>query len=189
LTLEPYVDCWGVKNTNYNSFATGLSNIFQQSASPGWWSFSKTDSVDNELSRLVESTGDTTIIPNIPNSYYSVDGVRYDMTAKEYTEFKIGVGSNSKKLLNSLMTSSLYIQFSDEDKIKLINKAYTLARDYQKKSGIFKNFKESLINFENFSTYYLLANSLDTKKEKLEFINASTLTSNQKNYLLDSLGI
>lgn len=111
------------------------------------------------------------------------------MTAKEYTEFKIGVGSNSKKLLNSLMTSSLYIQFSDEDKIKLINKAYTLARDYQKKSGIFKNFKESLINFENFSTYYLLANSLDTKKEKLEFINASTLTSNQKNYLLDSLGI
>jgi hypothetical protein len=156
----------------------------QQTVSPAWWSASNYSNVDKELSSLITSTGDNSIIPNIPNSYYTKNGARYDMTAKEYTNYKISVGTNSHEALDYLIKTNYYSKLENEDKIKLIKKIYSLSRE---------NAQNKLdtcgLDFKQYSVYYSYCSSiLKNKTDSLKFINSLSILSISKNKLIEALG-
>lgn len=195
MLLEPYVDCWGNEAKNYNGFATGITNMLENTVSPGWWSVSSITNVDKELDRLVTKTGDSTIIPDIPNSYYVVDGVRKDLNSKEYAEYKKLVGKTSYKSLQKIMGSSWYSKLDDDTKTTIIKKAYTLSRDYAKNSGKFSNIKiRNNFTAEEFTNIYLACSVIEkdtkyTKKENIyKYLHSLGLSSIKLNLMLDTLG-
>ena len=195
LTLEPYIDVWGNEVKNYNGFASFAGNALEQTISPGWWSSTNIDDVDLEIDRLLQISGDNSIIPSIPNSYYTKNGQRYDMTAKEYTEFKRVVGQNSKSALKKGFKSSFYLSLSEEDKIDFINDIYSYSKDYAKSTGKFSNPQiKNNFNFDEFILYFLEAKSITasskySKKENVyKFINNLPISYKKRNLLLDSLG-
>src|SRR5690554_3022288 len=126
--LEPYVNVWGEIEQNSDF----VDRLMENTAYPFWISKNKPSFVDDEIMRLYKISGNTSILPGIPNSYYMKDGERIDMTPEEYTEFKIKVGTFSKKQLQEIFTSQFYKDLDDEEKEKVIEKVYSRAREFAK---------------------------------------------------------
>lgn len=126
--LEPYVNVWGEIEQNSDF----VDRLMENTAYPFWISKNKPSFVDDEIMRLYKISGNTSILPGIPNSYYTKDGERIDMTPEEYTEFKIKVGTFSKKQLQEIFTSQFYKDLDDEEKEKVIEKVYSRAREFAK---------------------------------------------------------
>lgn len=133
--LEPYIDVWG----NEDSEASLITKFNENLVYP-WWIYEKkeeTSKVDDEIMRLYKMTGNTKILPSIPKYYYTKDGVKYEMTNEEYTEYRINYGQFNYKALNSLFSSSYYKNLSDEEKESAIESIYSLGTNYAKKTKIY----------------------------------------------------
>lgn len=198
--LEPYVNVWGEEEIN-TSFENRLMENF---AYPFWISENKKTEVDKEILRLYESYGNVSVLPGIANSYYTVDGVRIDMTEKEYTEFKKKVGKFSYENLDNLFKSNFYKNLTDEEKEKAIEKVYSYARDYAKggNNRVYLVSKALGANKENmYAYYYIQLQSIEGTKDKdgntiynskkknvINFIEAQKLNKAQKHILFALAG-
>ena len=197
MMVEPYVDAWGNTSKNYNGLASFVFNAVEQTASPGWWSITKQTDADIEIGRLYGVTGDSTIIPSLPNSYYTRNGERVDMTSQEYTQYKINVGQANSKILNTIVKETWYKQLAEEDKIKLINEVYSLTREYYKYSNASK-LEEYVSFFNNDYTKIVIpylrlkrlkATDYQTRREVIEKeMKTMRLTLPQRTSLLELLG-
>lgn len=116
---EPYVNPWGKTEVTPNIWERAFENY----ASPGYYSKVDTSAMENELVRLYESTG-VSIFPKAVGKYFDVDGVRQDLTAKEYTQYQKEVGQKRYALLTELCDSEEYKNLTDETKLDVINKIY-----------------------------------------------------------------
>lgn len=132
--FEPSVDVWGRVET-YGGVVERTTENF---VSPGYYSEENYTAVDKKLQALYEKTGETDILPRTQQKYFTADGVRYDMTAEQYTEAKILRGKKSFELVRKLIYSSSYNKMTDEEKIKAIKKCYDEAGDYTKEKMLDK---------------------------------------------------
>lgn len=121
--FETSVDNWGRVETYGNVF----ERAFENTVSPGYYSEENYTKVDYELRRLYAQTGDNAVFPTTQVKYYVVGGVRYDMTAEDYTAVKKYRGKLSFKLVKELINSKTYKAMSDEEKAKAIAKCYEQA--------------------------------------------------------------
>ena len=142
LLFEPKIDKWG-RTMDYGDLP---ERIFENTISPGYYSEERYTAVDRELERLYNDTGDNTVLPRSDTKNVTIDKVRYNLNASQFTKFAKLKGSKSLELLNDLFSDNMkmklgkkknapklkYSKMSDEEKIKAIEKCYDEAMEYAK---------------------------------------------------------
>ncbi len=148
--FETAVDEWGREETYGNILERVSENII----SPGYYSKENYTNVDKVLKDLYEKTGETSVLPIAQQKYYEENYIRYDMTAKEYTEAKKMRGQKSFKYVNELLADKRmiklksnvtgkyrnlrYSQMSDDEKVRAIKKCYEQAGEETKETMLEK---------------------------------------------------
>ena len=129
-TLEPSTDIWGneVKQTE-----NVLTRAFETFLAPYAKREDIATKVDEEIKDLYSQTGDTGLIPSIPNNYISYDGEKYEMSAKEYTDFKKIYGQTAFDLMEQLFDTQTYQNADSETRADMVNSVYDYARDAARK--------------------------------------------------------
>ena len=137
----PYIDAWGRKEASGTKLKRGLNNFLN----PAYTSKIETSNMENELLRLYEETGESSVFPSRADKYFVVDGVRKDLTADEYVRYATLKGEKSYKAVNNLVNSKAYRELSDGEKAKAIAEAYDYAN--QKAKDAISNYKpDSWVN-------------------------------------------
>ena len=137
----PYIDAWGRREASGTALKRGLNNFLN----PAYTSTIEESNMEKELLRLYEETGDGVVFPDRAKKYFTVDGVRKDLTADEYVRYATLKGEKSYKLISDLVQSESYKALSDEEKVKAIDEAYAYADQKAKKA--ISNYKpDSWVN-------------------------------------------
>ena len=127
-TQQPYVDAWGREEPTGNIAERALSNFL----SPGYTSEKQTSSMEKELERLYEETGDAGVLPSSAQKSITNQGEKYVLTAEEYTEYQRAMGKTSYELLSKLTGSSEYKKLTDEQRTDAVSEVYSYAKDLAK---------------------------------------------------------
>ncbi len=131
----PYIDAWGRKEASGTALKRGFNNFLN----PAYTSTIDTSNMEKELLRLYEKTGEDAVFPSRANKYFTVNGVRKDLTADEYVKYATLKGQKSYKLISDLVKSKAYKTLGDGEKVKAIDEAYAYA-DQKAKQAI-SNYK------------------------------------------------
>lgn len=129
MALEPYVKTTGeydIKDTfgdyvlaNLNSFALP-TNIQRIDSSP----------INEEIARLVSVTGNTEFVPQNPQKYMTLPNkAKYNMTAKEYTEYSKEYNEAVYAALTEAISSTRYLNATEDARIEMLEKAKKKAKD------------------------------------------------------------
>lgn len=137
---EPYVDEWGREETTENL----VWRIFNTFVSPGYVSTYETSPMEEELKRLHDSTGED-VFPRTAPKYFSADGVRVRMNAKEHTAYQKTMGQTAYHTLTELTGLSSYRKAEDTLRVKAIDKAYDYAAEMAKKAVLGKDYTPSAL--------------------------------------------
>lgn len=141
-TLEPSTDIWGneVKQTE-----NWLTRSFETFLAP----YAKREDiaveVDEEIKALYRETGDNGLIPDVPYNYINYDGEKYEMSAKEFTDFKKAYGQAAFDLMEELFDTKTYQNADSETRADMVNRVYDYARDEARKAY----FAKQGIDFTN----------------------------------------
>jgi hypothetical protein len=125
-TLQPDVDVWGRTDTkdSFGDWALDFANKF---ILPTQVRVTNRDAVDNELIRIVESTGEVDFLPSDGAKYFKVKGETYKMNAKQYTEYSQERGQAAYAALKEVMMSPSYQAATDGEKYNMLKKAIDAA--------------------------------------------------------------
>lgn len=118
-----YIDQWGRRDTEESIALRAIENFL----SPGYINQINVTPVDQELERLYQTTGEKEILPTKGSKYFSVDGERKDLTAKEFERFCEESGQVKFALLSDLFTDKRYTDAPDSVKLALIEDMYKYA--------------------------------------------------------------
>ena len=129
-TLEPSTDIWG---NEIKLSENVLEKAFETFLAPYARREDIATAVDEEIKDLYSQTGDTGLIPSIPNNYVSYDGEKYEMSAKEFTEFKKMYGQTAFDLMEQLFDTDTYRNADSETRADMVNRVYDYARDEARK--------------------------------------------------------
>ena len=133
--LEPTTDIWGNEvEQNENFFERAFESFIAPYSRRG----DIATSVDEEIKDLYSQTGDTGVIPSIPSNYVNYKDEKYEMSAKEYTEFKKTYGQNALDLMEQLFDTKTYQNADSETRADMVNRVYDYARDVSKKDYLAK---------------------------------------------------
>ena len=136
----PYIDAWGRKEASGSALARGANNFLN----PAYTSTIETSSMENELLRLYDKTGDASVFPTRADKYFMVDGKRKDLTAEEYEKYATLKGQKSYKLVTALVKSKAYKSLSNEEKVEAIEAVYEYA-DQKAKEAVSKYKPETWV--------------------------------------------
>lgn len=127
----PYIDAWGRTEESGDALVRSINNLFN----PAYVSQVDVDSVEQELQRLKDATGDGGVFPARAARYFTVNGERKDLTAEEYQQYAKTLGNTSYQLVNEGTGSAAYRSMSDSEKAAYIDRLYDYA-DQTAKAGI-----------------------------------------------------
>lgn len=124
--LEPYVTTTGEydEKSGFGDYALAIINNF---VSPVNVQIVDTSPVNEELSRLVTATGSTDFVPQNPKKYLTIKSERYNMTAKEYTQYSKEHNETVYAVLTQVIQSDAYARMTDEQRAEMLSKAYERA--------------------------------------------------------------
>lgn len=124
--LEPYVKTTGEydKKTSFGDYALAFINNF---VSPVNVQIMDTTPVNTELARIVSVTGATDFVPQNPKKYLTIGGERYNMTAKEYTQYSKEHNETVYAVLSQVIQSDAYARATDDQRAEMLKKAYDRA--------------------------------------------------------------
>ncbi len=125
---QPYVDQWGREDANDNIFLRALENF----VSPGFVSEIKPTELDEALTELYASTGDTGALPSSPQKYLTSNGERINLTASQYTLLSQTRGSTAQRVLSELIATPEYARLSDDEKAAAVSYVYKYAAEVAK---------------------------------------------------------
>lgn len=126
----PYIDAWGRVEQSGSPSARAFNNFLN----PAYTSSIDTSSMERELERLYEATGEGGVLPSRAAKYFTVDGARKDLTAEEYVRYATLKGQQSYELLSNLVSSQQYAAMSDQEKADAVKDAYKLANQTAKEA-------------------------------------------------------
>ena len=137
-TLPVRTDIWGKdKETEPNLPLRALNNFFN----PATVKKVSTDKVDQELNKLYDVNGSSSILPDILQKTLTIDNQKYRLTNKEYADYTKKYGETSYNLINSLVSSNAYKTLTQTQKEEAIANIYSFAKesnkiDYANKNGV-----------------------------------------------------
>lgn len=120
---QPYVDNWGNKDEQPNLAMRAFENFL----SPGYISKVSADTIEQELSKLYDATGENALLPTRQAKYFNVGDERIDLTAKDYTVAQTIRGQTAYAILKDTMSDPQYQALSDTGKAQAVKDAYSFA--------------------------------------------------------------
>ena len=126
----PYIDAWGRTEESGDALVRSINNLFN----PAYVSQVDVDSVEQELQRLKDATGDGGVFPTRAARYFTVNGERKDLTAEEYQQYAKTLGNTSYQLVKEGTGSAAYRSMSDSEKAAYIDRLYDYADQTAKAS-------------------------------------------------------
>lgn len=136
--LPTKTDIWGNEQKSETNLPLRIVNNF---INPATVKNVNTSKVDNELDKLYNKTGESTILPTAIDKTYTIDGQKYRMTNEEYAKYRKNYGQTSYKLLDSFVNSKEYNKLTDEQKQQAIENIYDYAKEVNKVDYAKKNNK------------------------------------------------
>ena len=140
--LEVSTDIWGNEQEQSDNI---IERAFENFIAPYSKKEDISTSLDDELKRLYNSTGETSVIPGVPKAYVKYKDVTYQMSAKEYTEYKKTYGNTANTYLTKLVENDNYINTTDEQKANMVKEVYSYASALANE----EYFGEKEVNYEN----------------------------------------
>lgn len=114
-----WLDSWGRPDKTENPLLRALENFI----SPGYISKKDSSRVDAELQRLYETGKYEGMLPKNPEKSAKINE-KY-MTAEQYQKYAKTKGSEARKMLEGIIGSPQYQALSDDEKAKVIEKAFS----------------------------------------------------------------
>ena len=127
-----YIDAWG--REEYTGDV--IERFFQQFVSPGYASTVDSDAISEELRRLKDKTGESSVYPDSPNRYVMVGSTKRHLTKEEYYNYAVTAGQTKMDLVNEVMNSKYYDKLTDESKAEVIKKIYGYSEKLAKASQL-----------------------------------------------------
>lgn len=199
--LPPALDVWGREQKTKSAAVRAVNNFLN----PTTVKKKNITAVDKEVERLYKSTGDSEVIPSLPNKYMNYKNtqgnqVRKDFTANEYTKYVKERNNATLKDIDGLIKTQEYKNLSDEDKAKVISGLFDynndkakgdLAKDYeiQKSTAKIDDIVASTgMSKANAILYRQTLSNMDKDGKDADEINDylfnnNSLTAQQKNKL------
>ena len=162
----------------------------------------KNDDVDKEISRLYDSTGENSVLPDSINKNLTINKEKYVMTSDEYAKYKKMYGETSYDLIDNLVKSNGYKKMTDEQKETAVENIYKYATekvkvDYAKENKL--EYDASTLydvanklnnsNASNYFEYLALTKEMNKEREKLQVLaNAKYNDTTKKTIYENSLG-
>lgn len=204
---QPYINREGKEEKSEDLglgvFGRGILNFF----SPGYYSSNDTDKYDEELYRLLESTGDMDAIPSSDSKETTFDKEKIKFNDKEYTQWQSTRWSTEKKYVDKFIDSEEYKDLSDEERVGVIAdiRSYaqliakkelldsqnvdTNSEAYNKLTSQIDKVKGAISNGIEIYQYFDYDNNSGSKQaEKIDYLEKSDLTKKQKEYLFGTEG-
>lgn len=119
----PYLDAWGREEDTGDPVARVFNNLFN----PAYASQVTVDAVEQELQRVADVTGVTSVFPDRAPRYFTVNKERKNLTAEEYQKYAQKRGALGAETLKQMMDSPGYQRLSDEKKVEAIKDVYQYA--------------------------------------------------------------
>lgn len=119
----PYIDAWGRTEESGDALVRAINNLFN----PAYVSQVDVDSVEQELQRLKDATGDGGVFPQRAARYFTVNGERKDLTAEEYQEYAKTLGIRCYQLVKEGTGLAAYKAMTDGEKASYIDRLYQYA--------------------------------------------------------------
>lgn len=169
-------DIWGnqVKQSE-NVIQRGLEN----SVFPWTRKEVSTSKVDNELTRLYDETGESTILPDTLSKKLTINGQDYRLTNEEYAKYKTSYGKTSYNLLNDLVSSSEYKNMSSSQKQTAIESIYDYAKEKNKVDYADK-VKETIETSTNYNILEELKRSGGNQTQYLNYLSKTREIQGEK---------
>lgn len=120
-TLPQTYDTWGKPVVNATSTGQAAFNNF---ISPGKSAVTNPTSIDSEIQRLYEETGNNAVFPR--KAGWSVGDNK--LTAEQHSAYQKGMGEVSYTLAEQFISSESYKNMTDEDKADTLNKLYGFSK-------------------------------------------------------------
>ena len=192
-TLQPKIDLWGEDVSN----GTIGDRLVQSFISPGYLKTVDTGKLDQELRRLEEAVGRSSVYPSeAAKSFRLKDGSTKYLTAEEYTQYARKVGQTRKEILGDLIGRKGYQAMNDEEKAYVVDMVYDYAAKTAQRGLVGDKVEPSKWILEAMQSplppadvilYRARANQLENnEKVREEIFRDGGLSSNEKN-LLDDL--
>ena len=124
----PYVDAWGRKEETGGLFERAGNNLLN----PAYTSRIEESSMEKELLRLYETTGESGVLPKRAAKTLTVNSEKKHLTGDEYVRYATKKGQTSRILLEALVKNSAYKSASDGEKVKMVGFAYDYANQLAK---------------------------------------------------------
>lgn len=126
----PYIDAWGREEASGSALVRGFNNFLN----PSYVSEVNMSSMEKELLRLYEETGEASVLPSRAAKYFTVNNKRKDLTADEYVRYATKQGKTAYNVLTSLTRSKAYKSMSKTEKVAAVSLAYEYANAVAKSS-------------------------------------------------------
>jgi hypothetical protein len=118
----PYRDVWG------NPETAGFFERFAENfVLPGYIAEYKDDPILGEMSRLLELTGDSKMIPEDPPKTVTYKGEKFVLSPEEWDEYKRVRGQTAFSVLSELIGSEAYTGADPDTQAQMIRNAWTYA--------------------------------------------------------------
>ena len=135
---EPYLDMWGREDVRPDNLAL---RALEQFVTPYYAKDMQKTAVDDELARVFQVNKATEVLPSTPRGNITIDGTTFQLSPKEYTEYKRKVGTQSHAILDDVFKTPEYRNLDQESKEAVIKKVYSYVKedakaDYAEKKNI-----------------------------------------------------
>lgn len=182
-TMQPTIDVWGNEKSN-GSFE---NRLFQSFLSPGTMRTVDNSAVNEEIRRLAESTGMSSVYPSVADKYFTVDGERINLTAEKYTEFAKILGKTRYNAISDAIQSPYYSRLSDQQKADVISQIYEYANGVAKQSVSSYEPSKWILNAKKAEASGIPAGTYIYYKNRLSDLKESMNTSDANAALREEL--
>jgi hypothetical protein len=148
MLIPPKVDIWGnpVKQiAGMNNIVGILPRTITNLLSPFMYKGADRDPLTVEVSRLFESTSESSALPIVPSDSITVkiknQEYTLDLKGSDWADYQKLFGQKMYEYANEVVASSRYAKATDTDRVKLIKSAYAVASADAKEEYIKAYFK------------------------------------------------
>lgn len=180
MLLSERVDEWGRTEKQEENMAL---RIFENFASPGYISKSKTTKVDEMLKQLYADTGESSVLPSNFAKSFKVDGENLNLSGKQYVDAQKKKGQTAYNMLNQLIADKDFKKLSSEQKASIVSDVYSYANvkgkqevsNYTTDTKWYKNIEEAKSKHGISNADYLIAqnhySNLDGDDKKIKMLD------------------
>lgn len=120
--LPEKVDVWGNTQKRNPNIAV---RAFENFISPGTYKEYKETEVDKMLKQLYAETGEGSVLPTSFSKNITVDGVKKDLSSKEYVEASKVAGNTKYEMLDQLIKNGDFKKLPAEQQAKIVKDVYS----------------------------------------------------------------